>query len=164
MSDPWMKFYYVDFLARTAMISSEEVGALVDLMAWCHATERPFKPQLKGVSRLLGCPPAKAQNLLGSLVARGLIQWDGDELWVPMLDEWRIRDSRERVIPREISDAVKRRDGSKCAYCGDTEGPFDLDHILPWSRGGQHSAENLTVACATCNRSKGAKTPEEWRQ
>ena len=35
---------------------------------------------------------------------------------------------------------------------------------LPWSRGGDNSLANLTVACASCNRSKSDRTPEEWLQ
>jgi HNH endonuclease/Protein of unknown function (DUF1376) len=66
------------------------------------------------------------------------------------------------AIPKEIRCAVVAKDGSVCIYCGDESGPFDLDHRLPWSRGGQHSFDNLVVACRTCNRSKGSRTVEEW--
>lgn len=40
--------------------------------------------------------------------------------------------------------------------------PHELDHVYPASRGGRSDADNLTVACRPCNRSKGARTPEEW--
>lgn len=163
-ANPWMKFYHGDFKAKTMGLTTEEVGALVDLMAWCHGAKRPFRPLIRGVSRLLGCRREKAKKLLAALSDLDLIEWDGEELWVPLLDEWRMRDARERVIPKDIANAVKQRDGECCAYCGDTGGPFDLDHIVPWSRGGLHTLENLTVACASCNRSKGARTPEEWTQ
>jgi len=36
-----------------------------------------------------------------------------------------------------------------------------VDHILPLSKGGAHTASNLAVACASCNLSKSAKLPEE---
>lgn len=50
--------------------------------------------------------------------------------------------------------------GGKCAYCGE---PADtIDHVMPLSRGGQHSFENIVPACFSCNRSKHAKTPREW--
>jgi len=38
-----------------------------------------------------------------------------------------------------------------------------LDHVIPLSRGGMHSLSNVVIACPTCNFSKHAKTPEEWR-
>jgi len=75
----------------------------------------------------------------------------------------RITRSDRKYIPAAVRDLVMRRDGRLCAYCGCKDGPFHLDHIIPWARGGTHDAGNLTVACRTCNQSKGDKTPEEWR-
>lgn len=68
-----------------------------------------------------------------------------------------------RGIPIEIRRAVVERDGAVCAYCKGTEGPFALDHIHPFSRGGLHTVENLTVACSTCNSSKGDKLLKNWK-
>ncbi|KKC39891.1 hypothetical protein WH87_04900 [Devosia epidermidihirudinis] len=62
----------------------------------------------------------------------------------------------------ELKRQVRARDGEKCRYCGRTEGPFDIDHDMPWSRGGKHELRNLLVACASCNRSKGALTAAEF--
>lgn len=62
----------------------------------------------------------------------------------------------------KLRAAVFERDGYACTYCGDTA-DLACDHILPVSRGGGNEMENLTTACRTCNSSKGAKTPEEWR-
>jgi hypothetical protein len=71
--------------------------------------------------------------------------------------------SERPVISAAIRMAVMRRDNWTCGYCGTTEAPFDLDHIIPVSRGGSNSdKENLICACAKCNRSKGADTPAEW--
>ncbi|MHB1077671.1 toxin TcdB middle/N-terminal domain-containing protein [Thiobacillus sp.] len=58
----------------------------------------------------------------------------------------------------------------RCQYCG-TElnaksgrpNSYEPDHTQAYSRGGSSSSENLTPSCRTCNRSKGAKTLEEWR-
>lgn len=65
-------------------------------------------------------------------------------------------------IPPTVRAEVFERDGRVCAYCGDTEGPFHIDHIVPLSRGGEHSADNLTVACAPCNLSKSNLLLDEW--
>lgn len=69
-------------------------------------------------------------------------------------------------IARRISAAVRgevfARDGRKCAYCGDTDGPFHIDHIKPVAAGGSRDIGNLAVACAACNLSKGAKPLSEW--
>jgi 5-methylcytosine-specific restriction endonuclease McrA len=60
---------------------------------------------------------------------------------------------------------ILARDRYKCSYCGKKGGDFDLtvDHILPASRGGTTSPENLVAACLACNQRKGNRTPEEAR-
>lgn len=69
---------------------------------------------------------------------------------------------RKRAIPRRVRAAVYERDGHKCSYCGTEEGPFQIDHVFPWSRGGRHELENLCVACVPCNALKGALTGDEF--
>jgi 5-methylcytosine-specific restriction endonuclease McrA len=54
---------------------------------------------------------------------------------------------------------VLRRDGQRCAYCGLFAGT--VDHVLPRSRGGRDTWENLVACCVRCNNSKGDRTPEE---
>lgn len=55
------------------------------------------------------------------------------------------------------------RDQSKCQYCANTPSPDSLtmDHILPKSRGGQNTWENLVIACKKCNQKKGNRTSRE---
>lgn len=48
---------------------------------------------------------------------------------------------------------VHKRDGNKCVYCGETEN-LTLDHVIPKSRGGQHTWDNLVTACMKCNNKK----------
>ncbi len=40
--------------------------------------------------------------------------------------------------------------------------PMELDHVVPESKGGPSSPENIVVACSHCNRSKGAKSKEAF--
>ena len=55
------------------------------------------------------------------------------------------------------------RDKHQCQYCGALPEKSDLtlDHIIPRSRGGVDSWENLVLACARCNVKKSNRTPEE---
>jgi 5-methylcytosine-specific restriction endonuclease McrA len=55
---------------------------------------------------------------------------------------------------------VHARYGGVCVYCG-APGKH-VDHFLPIALGGTNTEENLVVACATCNCSKGAKEPFAW--
>ncbi|MFP5334761.1 MAG: HNH endonuclease [Actinomycetes bacterium] len=54
---------------------------------------------------------------------------------------------------------VLRRDGHRCAYC--RRSAHTIDHVLPRSRGGPDSWENLVACCVRCNNAKGDRTPEE---
>jgi 5-methylcytosine-specific restriction endonuclease McrA len=51
--------------------------------------------------------------------------------------------------------------GNKCVYCDSTEN-LHADHQIPLSRGGTNFASNMVPACASCNTSKGTKTPIEF--
>lgn len=56
---------------------------------------------------------------------------------------------------------VKILYGGKCAYCGETADPITLDHVIPVSRGGKSSYDNLVIACSKCNSRKDNRTPRE---
>ncbi len=47
-----------------------------------------------------------------------------------------------------------------CAYCGKKDGPLQVEHIHPKSKGGSDRVSNLTLACDPCNRRKGNKPVE----
>ncbi len=55
------------------------------------------------------------------------------------------------------------RDGNLCQYCGNTfpTSELSLDHVMPRSRGGEASWENIVCACVECNVRKGGRTPTE---
>ena len=55
---------------------------------------------------------------------------------------------------------VLRRDRFRCQYCGSRD-RLTIDHVLPKSRGGRDTWENLVTACTRCNTRKGNRTPEE---
>ncbi len=55
---------------------------------------------------------------------------------------------------------VMRRDDYTCQYCG-KKTKLTIDHVIPKSRGGADTWENLTTACERCNVKKGSLTPRE---
>lgn len=53
------------------------------------------------------------------------------------------------------------RDGHRCQYCGASAEQLSVDHVVPRSRGGLDTWENVTTACLPCNVRKGNRTPRE---
>ena len=49
------------------------------------------------------------------------------------------------------------RDEDTCQYCGKHSRELTLDHIIPRSRGGQSTWENLVASCRSCNGKKGSR-------
>lgn len=60
---------------------------------------------------------------------------------------------------------VLARDGHICQYCGRhfPTHALSIDHVMPRSRGGATTWENVVCACLTCNVKKGGRTPREAR-
>lgn len=60
---------------------------------------------------------------------------------------------------------VYLRDQNTCQYCRKKfpRSELTLDHVLPLSRGGGTSWENIVCCCVVCNVQKGGKTPQEAR-
>jgi len=58
---------------------------------------------------------------------------------------------------------IMMRDRYTCQYCHKTlnSGELTLDHVIPRSRAGETSWENLVACCNPCNNRKGNRTPEE---
>jgi len=61
-----------------------------------------------------------------------------------------------RTIPESIRNEVWRRDGGCCKKCGSREN-LQFDHIVPISKNGATSVENIELLCQMCNLKKGAK-------
>lgn len=57
------------------------------------------------------------------------------------------------------------RDGHQCQYCGQDlpASQLSLDHVMPRSRGGLTTWENVVASCVRCNTKKGSRTPQEAR-
>ncbi len=71
----------------------------------------------------------------------------------------KVRRARLRGAATTLTDvqwvAIVTAFNGACAYCLRTDRPVTQDHMVPISRGGPHSAENVIPACGSCNSSKG---------
>lgn len=69
--------------------------------------------------------------------------------------------------PRMLSskptrNLILKRDKHTCQYCGYRGDKITVDHVVPKSKGGGETWQNLVASCLDCNNSKDNKTPEEW--
>lgn len=96
------------------------------------------------------------------LVHAGEKTWSSEKMTFPVPTVIRllrfVRVPFRRRVPLNRR-AVFSRDRNTCQYCG--KGAENLDHVLPRSRGGGHTWENIVAACRRCNTRKGNRTPEE---
>lgn len=105
------------------------------------------------------------KSAVDELVERGVWFLDDDT------DDYLIGDHHKPwsdfrpAIPLRIRWEVLHRDGNRCVICGATE-RLSLDHIIPYSKGGPDTVENLRVLCRYCNSRRGAGryTDDELRK
>jgi len=157
----WLRFNPSEWMTATMMMSAKERGAYITLVAAIAVTggRMPDRPQICAGACGLSVQAWKKMRLM--FVANGHLEVVDGYLICPLLDIWLNRAPRG-PIPVATRRAVFERDGQCCVYCGSSEGPFHLDHVIPVSLGGGASEDNLVVACRSCNLSKGARTAEEW--
>jgi hypothetical protein len=62
-------------------------------------------------------------------------------------------------LTREFKHEISR--GHSCVYCGSASG-IQLDHVIPISKGGPDTADNMVMVCRACNASKGDKDLYHW--
>lgn len=67
----------------------------------------------------------------------------------------RRRVRRRRVWTEDERKFILERDGWACVDCGGRD-QLEIDHVIPFSRGGACSVENAAVRCRSCNARKGA--------
>ena len=64
--------------------------------------------------------------------------------------------THRKGIKKEIKDEVWNRDNGECVECG-LKKDLEFDHIIPYSKGGADSVNNLQILCRPCNRKKSNK-------
>ena len=91
---------------------------------------------------------------------------NGCDIWLrkcPKCSVKKTSKSTQRTHTRVISDKLRyqvlKRDNFKCCACGaspakDPAVELHIDHIIPWSKGGETTIENLQTLCSKCNLGK----------
>lgn len=105
-----------------------------------------------------------------TLVVKGVAlieEHTGHEVHAGILMPSVVRLKDFRRVPHRVQVLTRRnlltRDRHQCQYCREIFTPLELtlDHVMPRSRGGLSTWENLVAACKACNREKSNRTPEE---
>ena len=67
-------------------------------------------------------------------------------------------------IPLNLRRRIIERDGYYCVYCDEDlrDAEIHMDHVIPESKGGPTSYDNLQVTCRKCNLAKGVLTESEF--
>lgn len=159
-------------LNDTNMLSATDVGILYNL-TWYFASQCVYSqfnepspdPHIRDeasfIRKIAGCSRAEWNKAEASI--RQYFSSDGAKM--RLIDQSVIRFTKEggrSALPASVRAQSLHRDGSKCVYCGNENGPFHFDHLWPVSKGGSDDANNIVIACAPCNLSKGGKTLAEW--
>jgi 5-methylcytosine-specific restriction endonuclease McrA len=95
------------------------------------------------------------------------------EIWLRYIDSYnRTQSSRRRKVIESSETHFSHEDvaslwieqNGRCSYCQSSlkDYGWHIEHVIPLSRGGDNSSENIVLACITCNLSKGSRTPNEW--
>ena len=101
-------------------------------------------------------------NRKAELVHAGDETWSSERMDIPVPTVIRLRRYVRVPFRRRIPlnrKAVFARDRHRCQYCAASA--ENLDHVVPRSRGGDHTWENVVAACRRCNTRKGDRTPDE---
>ena len=163
MSAPgWMPLHVAEYVADTTHLSTAEHGAYLLLIMhyWQNRGLPADDAKLARICRMSRDEFADSRETLMALFShkgrRGLTSHD------------RVRGigkstNRPHIAP-SVRARVLKRDRYACIYCGAHDAKLHLDHLIPWSRGGLTTEDNLAVACVSCNTSKGALTADEFRE
>jgi len=144
-------FDTVDYVTTTGNLTTVEHGAflLLAFAKWNMGELPDDDRQLAQIARL----SLHRWRIIKKAVM-GHLEWAKDRYWAPIQDRPPISDSDRAFVHQKYKYT--------CVYCSDKEGPFEIDHVEPWSRGGKHSVSNFALSCGPCNRAKGTKTLAEW--
>ena len=89
---------------------------------------------------------------------------NGCDIWLRKCPQCGVRKPNQRkrstrIISDKLRYQVLKRDNFKCCACGaspakDPTIELHIDHIIPWSKGGETTMENLQTLCSKCNIGK----------
>lgn len=156
---PYYKRFPREFFDKTFALPLELKGAYSVLVDIYYLNDGCL-PSDQIIAEQLGCGVRKWRKIKQYFLIYGYLYYKGG-LKLELVRDWNKPQTRP-ALPLNLRIFILERDNYTCVYCGTTEPPFEVDHVVPYSKNGGHTEENLVCACRRCNRSKGAKTLTEW--
>ena len=136
------------FLSKDEFLDRVNQGAFIEYeCVHCGKTQRA-KPLSEEARKLI----AERGNYLFSLM-RTTDQGKVGLRFQTSLDPMPYEQTQRKSISKQIRSEVWRRDGAECVQCGSKE-QLQFDHIIPVSKGGATTTENLQLLCQACNAKK----------
>ena len=86
-------------------------------------------------------------------IAMELVKFDTQAMQNPEISG--IEYQQGTLAGYEVREYLLEKWGRRCAYCAAENTPFQVEHIVPTSKGGSDRVSNLALACEPCNRAKG---------
>jgi ribosomal protein L37E len=162
-----MPLFTDSWVADTAHLTRSERGMYMDLLVICWRSPECRVPNdMDWIYRKLGCRGNATECDVAYAIVQEFMTSDGNWLFPENASAWRHADWMAHPCRwdghgwRVIRMFILHRDHWTCRYCGSEAN--HVDHIIPRSRGGRNTHENLNAACSDCNWSKGDKLLSEW--
>ncbi len=157
----WYKHDIPAWMDLTEGLGSAEYRVFHTVVQRIVLNDGPISIAEKSIAGCCNQSTRALRKSLTWLVDHGFLAITEGKISCPQMDVFLASPSRE-AISEQIRRLVFERDGFACVYCSEANLPLELDHTIPFSRGGGSTDKNLVTACRPCNRRKGARTPEEW--
>lgn len=88
-------------------------------------------------------------------ICQELVRFDTQQLENPEISG--VEYQQGTLLGYEVREYLLEKWGRECAYCGDTDTPLEVEHVVPRSRSGSNRVSNLTLSCHPCNQAKNSQ-------
>ena len=133
------------------------------LVLWQHFGRQPHMRDLTNKISILSEGPYKRRFGSWTKALESFVRYANDSESIPQSPESLTSDSSIKKTPRDPSLRLRfkvlLRDRFSCRHCGASPATtlgveLHLDQIVPWSKGGETTLENLQTLCSKCNLGK----------
>lgn len=95
-----------------------------------------------------------------NVISMELVTFDTQKIINPEINGTEYQ--RGELFGYEVREYLLEKFNRTCVYCNSKEGPFNLDHFYPKSKGGSNRVSNLVLSCVKCNQKKDNQLPADF--